>query len=103
MERNGIKRTILVVPVLLFLVSTALAADVYDILRKLPVQRPDSGTQTLDSSLFAATTVRMALRDGDANNSNFSDNDVMEQLILSGSGGRLEFPVGNKSVIDQFA
>lgn len=96
------KSTMLIVPVLLLFEGTAFAADVYDILRKLPVQRPDSGTQTLNSRVYAAT-VRMNLRDGDANNSNFSDNDVMDQLILASTGGRLEFPMGNKSVIDQFA
>jgi hypothetical protein len=96
------KKRHLVVAVLCLLPTASFADDVYDVLKKLPIQRPNPTTQTLNSTLFAAS-VTMTLQDGDGNNANFSDADTMQQLVLRSIGGTLAFPAGNKSAIDQFA
>ena len=96
------KKAILALTVLYLLPAITCADDVYDVLEKLPIQRPDGTTQTLDSSLYAASVV-MDLKDGDGNNANFSNADTMERLVLSSIGGTLSFPVGNQAVISQFA
>jgi hypothetical protein len=101
-EGKPMNRSILALAVLCLLPGMTCADDVYDILEKLPIQRPDSTTQTLDSSLYAASVV-MDLKDGDGNNTNFSNTDTMERLVLSSIGGNLSFPVGNQAVISQFA
>jgi hypothetical protein len=75
---------------------------VFDVLERLPIQRPDSTTQTLDSSLYAASVI-MTLKDGDGNNANFSNADTMQRLALSSIGGTLSFPEGNQVVIGQLA
>jgi len=96
------KRLGLAVVVLCLLPASTFADDVYDILKKLPVQRPDNTTQTLNSSLYAAS-VTMNLQDRDGNNFNFADGDIMRQLVLSSMGGILSFPMGTTADIDQFA
>jgi hypothetical protein len=96
------KRLGLAVVVLCLLPASAFADDVYDILKKLPIQRPDNTTQTLNSSLYAAS-VTMNLQDRDGNNFNFADGDIMRQLVLSSMGGILSFPMGTTADIDQFA
>jgi hypothetical protein len=63
------KRLGLAVVVLCLLSTSTFADDVYDILKKLPIQRPNSTTQTLNSSLYAAS-VTMTLQDRDGNNFN---------------------------------
>ena len=82
--------------------TMTFADDVYDVLNKLPIQRPDGSTQTLDSTLYAAS-VSMDLKDGDGNNANFSNADTMERLVISSIGGTLPFPAGNQATINQFA
>jgi hypothetical protein len=96
------KRLGLAVVVLCLLPASTFADDVYDILKKLPVQRPDNATQTLNSSLYAAS-VTMNLQDRDGNNFNFADGDIMRQLVLNSIGGTLSFPIGTTADIDQFA
>jgi hypothetical protein len=96
------KRLGLAVVVLCLLPASTFADDVYDILKKLPVQRPDNTTQTLNSSLYAAS-VTMNLQDRDGNNFNFADGDIMRQLVLNSIGGTLSFPIGTTADIDQFA
>jgi hypothetical protein len=82
--------------------TMTFADDVYDVLNKLPIQRPNGSTQTLDSTLFAAS-VSMDLKDGDGNNANFSNADTMERLVISSISGTLAFPAGNQAAINQFA
>jgi len=96
------KKLGLAVVVLCLLPTSTLADDVYDILEKLPIQRPDETTQTLNSSLYAAS-VTMNLQDRDGNNFNFDGGDIMQQLVLSSIGGTLAFPAGTRAEIDQFA
>jgi hypothetical protein len=98
----AMKKAPLVVALLIALHTRALATDVFDILNKLPIQRPDATTQMLDSTLYAAS-IKMTVKNGDGDNFNFSDADTMERLVLSSTGGTLSFPVGNKSAINQFA
>jgi hypothetical protein len=79
------KKAIPALAVLPLLPAIACADDVFDVLERLPIQRPDSTTQTLDSSLYAASVI-MALKDGDGNNANFSNADTMQRMVLSSRG-----------------
>lgn len=86
----------------LLLHTTAFADDFFDILNKLPIQRPDSTTQALNTTLYAAS-VQMTLRDRDGNNANFSNGDLMESLVLSSRGGTLAWPAGDRAAVEEFA
>jgi hypothetical protein len=103
MRGKEMKKIFLVLWMFLFLQTTALAIDFSDFFSKLPIQRPDDVTQTLDTSLYAAS-VRATLRDVDGNNKNFSKVDIMERLSLSSIGGTLEFPRNStRDQVEQFA
>ncbi|MCP4263552.1 MAG: hypothetical protein GY774_39510 [Planctomycetes bacterium] len=104
MKKIFLMKICLVLLILFFLQNIAFALDDFDdILFELPIQRPASDTQSLDTTLYAAS-VRMTLRDGDGNNRNFRNGDVMESLTLRSSSGTLEFPSNsNRDEVIQFA
>src|SRR2546430_17147619 len=101
-ETSMMRRYLLTLWAIFLFHTSSYAQDFYDILKALPIKRPDSLTQIIDSRLYSAS-VNLILTDKNNNNNDFSNADSLQRLVLSSRGGTLAFPAGNRSAVEQFA